>query len=125
MSKNKLFKPFIFCIAIISIQACKHESPVPEGPTISFKEHVQPIITGNCTAAECHPATGGEFPLVSYNDVIENGEIKEGNAKDNELLEVIKSSDDDKRMPQPPSAPLTANQIQIIELWIAQGAKNN
>jgi len=125
MSKNRLIKSLLICTAIVSIHACKHESPVPEGPTVSFKEHVLPIITSNCTALECHPATGGEFSLVSYNDVIENGKIKEGDSKDNELLEVIKSTDDDKRMPQPPSTPLTADQIQIIELWIAQGAKNN
>jgi hypothetical protein len=98
---------------------------VPEGPTVSFKEHVQPIINGNCSAAECHPATGGEFPLVSYNDVIKNGEIKEGNGKDSELIKVLKETDDSERMPPPPSAPLTANQIQIIELWVTQGAKNN
>ena len=97
----------------------------PETPTISFKEHVQPIITGNCTAAECHPATGGEFPLVSYNDVIVNGEIKEGKGTDVELIKVIKSTSDDDRMPQPPSSPLTENQIKIIELWVEQGAKNN
>lgn len=125
MLNNKLVKSFLLCTVVLSFHACKHESPVPEMPTISFKEHVQPIITSNCTALECHPATGGEFPLVSYNDVIENGEIKEGDSKDNELLEVIKSTDDDKRMPKPPSPPLTADQIQIIELWIAQGAKNN
>lgn len=122
---SKFIKPLLFCMSMVVLFSCKHDYPAPEGPTISFKEHVQPIITGNCTAAGCHPATGGEFPLVSYNDVISNGEIKEGDSKDNELLEVLKSTDDDKRMPRPPSEPLTADQINIIELWIAQGAKNN
>jgi hypothetical protein len=112
----------LFTIAIASLNACKHDYPEPVAPTISFKDHVQPIITGNCTAAECHPATGGEFPLVSYNDVIANGEIKDGGG---ELIEVLKETDDDERMPRPPSPPLTADQIQIIELWITQGAKNN
>ncbi len=111
--------------AFAGINACKHESPAPEGPEISFKEHVQPIITGNCTASGCHPATGGVFSLVSYNDVIKNGEIKEGNGKDSELVEVLKETDNNDRMPPPPSAPLTKNQIDIIELWVAQGAKNN
>ena len=125
MVKKNLRYVLVFILAITGLASCKHDYPVPEGPTISFKEHVQPIISGNCTAAECHPATGGEFPLVSYNDVIENGEIKEGKGTDVELLEVIKSTDENERMPKPPSAPLTANQIQIIELWIEQGAKNN
>jgi hypothetical protein len=125
MQKIKLFIPFLFFTALITFNACKHDSPVPEGPTVSFKEHVLPIINGNCSAAECHPATGGEFPLASYNDVIKNGEIKEGNGKDSELIKVLKETDDSERMPPPPSAPLTANQIQIIELWVTQGAKNN
>jgi hypothetical protein len=113
------------CIILLAFNACKHDYPEPVAPTISFKDHVQPIITGNCTAAECHPATGGEFPLVSYNDVIKNGEIKEGDGDESELIEVLKETNDNKRMPKPPSAPLTNNQIQIIELWITQGAKNN
>jgi hypothetical protein len=125
MTIKKTFVLYMLFVSFATLNACKHESPVPEGPEISFQKHVQPIITGNCTAAGCHPATGGEFSLVSYNDVIKNGEIKEGNGKDSELIEVIKETDDNKRMPPPPSPSLTANQIQIIELWVAQGAKNN
>lgn len=125
MSRKNLIYTTLFCSVIFSIVACKHEYPIAQAPTISFKDHVQPIINGNCTAAECHPATGGEFSLVTYNDVIVNGEIKEGKGTDVELLEVLKTTDEDDRMPQAPSAPLTANQIQIIELWIEQGAKNN
>jgi hypothetical protein len=122
MSKLKFLSTLLL---FASLSACKHDSPEPVGPTVSFKDHVQPIITGNCTAAECHPAVGGEFSLVGYNDVIKNGEIKEGNYSESELIEVLKSNSDTERMPRPPSAPLTANQIQIIELWISQGAKNN
>lgn len=125
MSKLKHLIPILLFIVFASLNACKHDSPEPVGPTVSFKDHVQPIITGNCTAAECHPAAGGEFPLVSYNDVIKNGKIKEGDGDESELLEVLKETDESERMPRPPSPPLTANQIQIIELWIEQGAKNN
>jgi hypothetical protein len=111
-------------IVCMFINACKHDYPEPVAPTISFKEHVQPIITGNCTAAGCHPATGGEFPLVSYNDIITNGEIKD-KGEESELIEVLKETDESERMPKSPNPPLSANQIQIIELWINQGAKNN
>lgn len=124
MVKNNIVMLFISCTLFISISACKHDSPEALKPTVSFKDHVQPILTGNCTAEGCHPAVGGEFSLASYNDVIENGEIKE-KGDDSELLERIKEDDDSKRMPPPPNRALTANQIQIIELWIEQGAKNN
>lgn len=122
MFRYKSFALILFTIALSGLNAYKHDYPEPVGPTISFKDHVQPIIAGNCTAAECHPATGGEFPLVSYNDVITNGEIKDGGG---ELIEVLKETDEDERMPKPPSPALSADQIKIIELWITQGAKNN
>ena len=122
MFKNNIIAIITVFTALASINACKHDYPEPVAPTISFKDHVQPIITGNCTAAECHPATGGEFPLLSYNDVITNGEIKDGGG---ELIEVLKETDEDERMPKPPSPALSADQIKIIELWITQGAKNN
>ncbi|MFN7691037.1 MAG: hypothetical protein ACK5QU_08150, partial [Bacteroidota bacterium] len=72
-----------------------------------------------------HPATGGEFPLDTYSNIIKHGEIKLADADDSKLLEVLKTTDNDDRMPRPPAPPLTSSQIQIIELWIKQGAKNN
>ena len=124
MSKNTYLILLLVIASMVSISACKHESPEALKPTVSFKEHVQPILTGNCTAEGCHPAVGGEFSLASYNDVIENGEIKD-KGEDSKILEKIKEEDANDRMPPPPNRPLTADQIQIIELWIEQGAKNN
>lgn len=121
-------KKLILLSAVISlalIAGCEHDYPEPAAPEISFSKHVQPIITGSCTAAECHPATGGEFPLDSYSNIIKHGEIKLADADDSKLLEVLKTTNNDDRMPRPPAPPLTSNQIQIIELWIKQGAKNN
>jgi hypothetical protein len=63
----------------------------------------------NCTAAECHPATGGEFPLVSYNDVITpmvlKLEIKDGGGELIEVVTNLKETDDDERMPRTPPSP--------------------
>ncbi len=39
------------------------------------------------------------------------------------LYEVITETDEDKRMPQPPNAPLSADQINLIAKWIMQGAE--
>jgi hypothetical protein len=125
MYKPKLIKSIIICVAISFIISCKHDSPEPVGPNVSFKEHVLPIIISSCTAPGCHDANSSEFPLLSYSDVILNGEIKEGKGLDVELIKVIKDKNENERMPPAPSNALTSNQIQIIELWITQGAKNN
>lgn len=125
MRKRNSYKIITLLTFIIGLNSCEHEAPQPEAPEISFSKHVQPIITGNCTADGCHDAANGEFPLLSYNDVIKYGEIKKEEGSETKLVEVLKSNDPGERMPQPPSKPLTADQIQIIELWITQGAKNN
>lgn len=124
--KSALLKSVLFCVAVCFIYSCKHEPILPASPPVSFKEHVQPIIVGNCSAQGCHPAVGGEFSLMTYSDVITHGKIKaNSNNKDCELLDVIKSTKDSKRMPPPPALALTSDQIVLIELWIDQGAKDN
>ena len=124
--KPTLLKSLLFCGVVCFLYSCKHDPILPDSPVVSFKDHVLPIIVGNCSATGCHPAVGGEFSLMTYSDVIENGDIKPGSNKDDsDLLEVIKSSKDNKRMPPPPAPPLTNDQIQLIELWINQGAKDN
>jgi mono/diheme cytochrome c family protein len=125
MYKLKLISTLAIFVAFAFLNACKHDSPEPVGPTVSFKEHVLPIMIGNCSAPGCHDANSGEFPLLSYSDVIKHGEIEEGKGIDVKLIEVLKDKNENERMPPAPSKALTSNQIQIIELWISQGAKNN
>jgi hypothetical protein len=120
MKKFIIINLFLSAIGLIS--GCKHDYPEPVAPEISFKKHVQPIITGSCTAVECH-GTNNEFSLLSHSQVIKLGEIKDSDEP--KLLEVLKTTEEDDRMPRPPAPPLTNNQIQIIELWIKQGAKDN
>jgi hypothetical protein len=50
--------------------------------------------------------------------------LEPGDKNDSEIFEVITESDRDKRMPQPPNAPLTQEQISLIGQWIDEGAKN-
>jgi hypothetical protein len=120
MKKFIIINLFLSAMGLIS--GCKHDYPEPAAPEISFSKHVQPIISGSCTAVECH-GSNDELSLLDYSQVINLGEIKD--ADEPKLLEVLKTTDEDDRMPRPPAPPLTSSQIQIIELWIKQGAKNN
>jgi len=95
---------------------------VPDSPVMSFQTDVQPIIVGNCTESGCHASSGGEFPLVSYNDV--SGHLTAGDARGSELYKSITGKG--AQLMPPGSRPLLTNDaIRVIYVWIEQGAKNN
>lgn len=134
MPTRSLFLPF-FCLLLFAV-ACTHDQALPEDPidtglpcspdVVYFPLDVLPILEGNCAFGGCHDAdTRAEgIQLDSYVNVITTGEVKPGKPQDSELYEVITETDNDKRMPPPPYAPLSDAQKAIIEKWILQGAKN-
>ncbi len=107
------------------MSSCKHKALDPDLPIISYSKHVQPIILSNCTAPECHASNSIEFSLVGYFDIINSGKIIKGDARGSTLIKVLKENNSSKVMPPPPNNKLDNAQIQIIELWIEQGAVNN
>ena len=106
--------------------SCKHEVVTPTSPVVSFATDVNPIIIGNCTQARCHgDVDPAEFPLLTYDDVIQHGHVKPGNADNSRLFNSIAKLNGENVMPQEPYKRLSDKQIQIIYLWIMQGAQNN
>ncbi|GAB4382373.1 MAG: hypothetical protein Kow0075_14220 [Salibacteraceae bacterium] len=134
-------------IIILLVASCKHDpfgvpptgggngnngsgstnSDVCSDDTTYFRNDVMPIITSNCAYSGCHGDGSAEdgVDLSSYEKIILTGEVVPGNPGGSEIYEVITETDPDKRMPPPPNAPLTSEQIQTIRDWIAQGALNN
>ena len=84
---------------------------------IEFNRDIRPILSDRCFTCHgpdaTHRQAGLRFDL-------------EGGAKkvQNELLRRISSADPAERMPPPDSgkAPLTAEQIELVKAWFAQGA---
>jgi hypothetical protein len=62
--------------------------------------------------------------LTDYASIIKTGETKAGDPNDSEFFETL-TDDDDDLMPPPPYDPLNSEEIQLIRIWIEQGAKNN
>lgn len=124
-------KPNIFLIAsligmIISFSSCKDEPVIPDTPIIKFSDNIQPLIIGNCTASNCHGTLNPqEFLLTSYEDVIKHGDVKPKDARGSKLYQVITSNNKQQKMPRSPYPDLTEKQIELVYLWIMQGAKNN
>ena len=75
----------------------------------------------------CHDAASAQDGLVltSYRSVMNTAGIRPGNPVNSELCEKITDDDPEDRMPPPPMAALSTDQLLTIRKWIEQGAKNN
>ena len=139
-------KPILVVGIMLSITllyiSCVHEIPTPAEPgtdgngsipgggqacstdTVYFANDILPLMVSNCAMSGCHDAASHKdgVILTSYSGIMK--EVKAGNATNSSLYKVIVRTDGE-RMPPPPAAPMTAEQISKIKTWINQGAKNN
>ncbi len=99
-------------------------------PAFFYGAHVEPIFVTHCY--ECHSADEqkGRLRLDSYEALMRGGKhglvIKAGNAKGSELFHrVTLSPSDDDAMPPQGKRPLAANEVKLLELWIAAGASSS
>lgn len=133
MKVNRYYLLILLTVSVI--YSCKHEppdGPVDPNPVINeicFESQILPIFTSNCASSGCHDAASAnkDYILNSYASIMASDDgkgIRPGNTADSKIVEVIKESDPDKRMPLAPQNPLTSEQIALIETWIMQGAKN-
>ena len=123
--KRKII-PSIFICLLLLLNSCKHNTDLASIGEISFSSYIQPIIAGNCTQSGCHNSQGdSKFSLVTYNDVISNGDIKEGDARGSKFYQVISNHSGENPMPPSPLPMRSSDQIKLVYIWIEQGAKNN
>ncbi len=121
----------LLCGALLT--ACKHEIPQTPGGggsgggsnEICFESDILPIFQSNCAKSGCHDAITREegYRLDNYGNIVAKG-IRPGNAAGSKVYRVLLESGND-RMPPPPNAPLSAEQIGKIADWINQGARNS
>lgn len=131
-----------FILILTTAIGCRHEIPTPpidDNPivvappcdpnTVYFAQQIQPILESACAQSACHdavnPADG--IRLDGYAALMNSPEgnlVVPGSPGASELIEVLLESDPDKIMPPPPASPLSAAQIDLISLWIEQGALN-
>jgi len=94
--------------------------------TIYFERDLLPILQSACAQPGCHDAITqeGDIRLTDYASVMATGKVKPGQPDESDLYEILIKTDPNDRMPPPPSSPLSADQIAIVEKWILQGAQN-
>jgi mono/diheme cytochrome c family protein len=121
--------PMLRRIALAAFAVPALEAAVPA--TLTFNEHIQPILAENCYA--CHGVDSGsrkaelrldraEFATAKRKDG--GPAIVPGKPEESLLVQRIESKDEKKVMP-PPEAHKTLHpeQIALLRRWIAEGAE--
>lgn len=108
------------------------------GDPVDFELQIQPIFTNNCTDSGCHGAAGAKAGLIldanaAFNNIVNIPSsqqpdllrVRPGNAADSYLARKISGDPriSGDRMPKS-RAPLPQEQIDLIKLWITQGASD-
>ncbi len=100
-----------------------------EPPAVDFQRDVRPILSNHCF--QCHGPDAQQreaglrldLPTGVLGDGENAGAVVPGRPGDSELLARITSEDESLRMPPADAGkPLSAEQIETIRRWIAQGA---
>ena len=108
----------------------KNPIAVAKTPPVDFSREVQPLLAKRCF--HCHGPDKHEagLRLDSHESVLaklESGAtaVVPGSDAKSELLRRITSTDENLRMPPEGSKPLTADQIQRVQIrrWVQEGAK--
>lgn len=103
--------------------SCQHEPElVPGTPEVCFDNEIMLIVNSNCNVTGCH-GSGEASSLASYDDV--SRYVTAGKPMQSKLHKVITAhSNLSGLMPPKPKSALTSDQIDIISIWILQGAKH-
>ena len=105
---------FAVCMFLCFVQA-----GMTVAQSIDFSHEVVPILRKHCI--ECHGGreAKGSFSLNTRSLLVESGQVDLDNAADSRLIELIHSTDEDDQMPPTGKPRLTADEIKILERWIA------
>lgn len=106
----------------------KREEKIPENPLI-YKDVVGRILDKKCVSCHNPNKKKGELLMTSLNELLAGGAVGNtiipGNPQESELIRRIHLPiEDEDHMPPDGKKPLDANEIQILEQWIAKGASD-
>lgn len=116
------------CLVVTALSACGRSEPA-----VSFASDVKPILDKRCV--ECHtPGQAGyeasQLGFASYEAVMKGTKfgpvVVPGDSLGSNLVILVEGrADPSIAMPHGDSEPLMQGEIEILKLWIDQGAKNN
>ncbi len=126
---DRLARPALTLVAAFGLEAASAAANLPA--KIDFNRDIRPILSDNCYT--CHGPDAGKrkaglrldrqeaavAPLKSGDFAIVPGHI----AKSELIARITAPAEDDRMPPVKTGKHLTANQIELLKRWIAQGAE--
>jgi len=105
------------------------DEPSAQPSPVSFSRDVLPILQAHCFACHQPAIADGEYVMTGFDGLLAGGSsgtaaIVPGEPSASYLVEMITPDEGEALMP-PDAAPLSADQIDTITRWIAEGAEND
>ncbi|MEP6794612.1 MAG: c-type cytochrome domain-containing protein [Saprospiraceae bacterium] len=100
---------------------------IPCDPNVVyFTKDILPLFISTCAKSGCHDAISHKEGIVmdNFQNVIGSRIIKAFDANNSKLIESIKATGGEDRMPPSPAQRFSTDQITLISKWITQGAKD-
>jgi hypothetical protein len=97
------------------------ESP-PAEELIFFESHIRPLLVKHCLEGHAGDDPKGGVDLSSRSGWMDSGVIRVGASHSSLLLEVVRSKDDDSRMPSPSKASSSPRELETLSQWIDRGS---
>ena len=123
-------------LIVLTSTSCKKDVEEDLGPydrVVSYEKDVQPIFNQNCIS--CHPASGdlSLLPGDSYDNLVNvispnyfpEVRVKPFRADSSVVCHKLHGIENYGHLMPLNGIPLEAEEIETIEAWIDQGAKNN
>ena len=96
--------------------------------TPSYAQHIRPILDRRCLSCHGRRVKGG-YSVADYEQMMTSGDnppvIIAGDAANSILAQMLRGIETPAGGQMPPGRALRADQIDLIERWINQGAQNN
>lgn len=129
MKKKMLFAGLasVILFFVLFLSSCRNDPVIsPDEPTVYFQEQVYPIIKSNCAISGCHSAASHEEgPVLDTYDNIMADVVPYQPSKSKLWRAITRNSPIQQSMPPNSREPLSTQQINLISIWILQGAENN
>lgn len=114
---------------IMAIQSCYYEYPPEPSPIepedVSFNTHILPVLVSKCATPECHDGT--KKPDLrednAYRELKSGGYCNTTFPKESKLYKSI--TEGIGGLVMPPSGSLSAQDIDLIVIWMGKGAPND
>lgn len=129
LSKTRLFPLLLLASTIVTAGSILGGRERGKNGPVSFGRQIAPIFALHCNGCHGESSPSSGFKISSYRGLRTGGllgdDIVPGDPGRSMLVKFIEGfRGPDQRMPQG-SRPLTANQIDLIRRWIAEGAVND